>query len=214
METNVRWSRRMAVAGVAVALVAGGCAMMAPRAERWTQPPLGSSWDLVQRNTGSYGKDVQLRMTLSQVTWQGAPALSITNSMGASIILASNGHWMAVVGPDGRPMIRWDSPLGFDYPLEVGKTSTKAYRMTLGNGRVVPYTLTCTTQAFEKVTVKAGTFDTFRVACTTDIGNDEVYWTSPDMGVFVKTRLIRTDKSPFGPGTQDSELVSAPAKRP
>ena len=63
----------------------------------------------------------------------------------------------------------------------------------------------------EKVTVKAGTFDTFKVVCTTDIGNEETYWTQPDLGVFIKTQLRRTDKSPFGPGTQAAELVSPPA---
>ena len=34
---------KMASAGLAVALVSGGCAMMAPKAERYVAPPLGST---------------------------------------------------------------------------------------------------------------------------------------------------------------------------
>lgn len=215
METGRQIMRRAAACGgLAALLAASGCASIEPRAERWTPPAPGSSWEIAQRNTGSYGKDVQLRVTRGDGVWQGAPVITLSNSLGVTTMVAPNGHWIAIVGRDGKPMSSWDPPLGFQYPLTVGSAWSTPYRLTLGNGKTIPYTLSCKTESHEKVTVQAGTLDAFKVVCTTDIGNHETYWTHPDLGVFVKTKLVRDDKSPFGPGTQEAELVSLPAKRP
>lgn len=54
----------------------------------------------------------------------------------------------------------------------------------------------------------AGNFDTWRVRCTTTIGNDEVYWMSEPLGISVKTRVVRSAASPFGAGTQEAELIA------
>ena len=43
---------------------------------------------------------------------------------------------------------------------------------------------------------------------TTTLGNEDTYWYSADHGIYVKTSLRRTEKSGFGPGTQESEMVS------
>lgn len=203
--------RRLLWLGLAAASLISGCASLEPRAERWTPPPAGSSWEIAQHNMGSYGKDAVLRVTRGDGVWQGAPVITITNSLGMTTMTAPNGHWLAVVGRDGKPIMNWSPPLGFDYPLMVGKSWTTAYRMTLANGKTVPYDLSCKIESYEKVTVKAGSFDAFKIVCATNIGNEETYWTKPDMGVFIKTSLKRTDKSPFGPGTQEAELVSVPA---
>lgn len=198
--------------GLAAASLVSGCAGLEPRADRWTPPLAGSSWQMAQRNTGSYGKDVAFRVTRGDGIWQGAPVITIANSLGMTTMTAPSGHWIAIVGRDGRPVMSWSPPLGFEYPLTVGKTWTTSYRLTLhARGNTIPYDLSCKVESYEKVTVKAGSFDAFKVVCTTNIGNEETYWTNPDMGVFVKTSLKRSDKSPFGPGTQEAELVSAPA---
>ncbi len=200
------------VSGVAAALVTGGCAIVEPRAERWTPPAAGTSWEIGQRNTGSYGRDVVLNVTRGDGVWQGKPVVTIANSQGVTIMAEQNGHWNAVVGRDGKAIMSWDPPLGFNYPMTVGMTSVTPYRMTLGaTGRTINYELSCKVESHEKVTVKAGTFNAFKVVCSTDIGNEEIYWIHPDMGVFVKTNLKRTEKSPFGVGTQEAELLSVPA---
>jgi hypothetical protein len=205
-------ARLVSLSGLALAVLVSGCAVVAPRAERWTPPPAGSSWEMTQRNTGSYGKDVAFRVTRGDGVWQGAPVITIANSLGMTTMTAPSGHWIAAVGRDGKPVTSWSPPLGFDYPLTVGKTWTTSYRLTIhARGNTLPYDLSCKVESHEKVTVKAGTFDAFKVVCTTNIGNEETYWTNPDMDVFIKTVLRRTDKSPFGPGTQETELVSAPA---
>jgi hypothetical protein len=204
----------LSLSGLAFAVFSSGCAFMEPSAERWTAPPVGSSWDMMQRNTGSYGKDVTFRVTRGDGVWQGAQVVTISNSLGMTTMTAPSGHWIAMVGRDGKPVTSWSPPLGFDYPLTVGKTWTTSYRMTMhARGNTIAYELSCKVESHEKVGVKAGEFDAFKVVCSTNIGNEETYWTNPDMGVFIKTSLKRTDKSPFGPGTQETELVSAPALR-
>lgn len=202
--------------GLATAGLISGCASLAPSAERWTPPPAGSSWEMAQRNTGSYGKDVQFRVTRGDGVWQGTPVVTLSNSLGMTTMAApDSGRWIAIVGRDGKALTSWDPPLGWEYPLAVGKSWTTRYRMTLhASGRTVPYDLSCKIESYDKVTVKAGTFDAFKVVCATTIGNEEIYWTQPDMGVFVKASLRRTDKNPAGPGTQEMELVSAPALKP
>lgn len=206
------FTRRAAWGGLAVVLAASGCAVLAPRADRWTPPPAGSNWEVAQRSTGSYGKDVVLSVTRGDGVWQGVPVVTFANSQGMTTMVRPDGHWIALVGRDGKAATTWDPPLGFDYPLTVGKSWVTSYRMTLGaSGRTLAYDLACKTDSYEKVTVKAGTFDTFKVVCQTTIGNEETYWTNPEMGVFIKTSLRRTDKSPFGAGTQEAELLSVPA---
>jgi len=56
--------------------------------------------------------------------------------------------------------------------------------------------------------VPAGTFKAFRVRSTDTLGNDNVVWFAPQLGIFVKQNLRRTDQSAQGAGTRDIELVS------
>ncbi len=208
-------TRRTALAACASALVISACGVLGPRAERWMPPTAGASWDVAQRNTGSYGKDLQFRVTRGEGIWQGQPVVTLVNSQGVNTLITPDGHWIALVGRDGQTLTRWDPPLGFNYPITVGKSWVTSYRMTLGaNGQTIPYDLACTVESHEKITVRAGTFDAFKIVCSTNIGNEETYWINFDMGPFIKTALKRTDKSPFGPGTQSTELVSRPSFRP
>lgn len=212
MKPALKFTRRIGLLGMAAALAIGGCAVLGPRAERWTPPPAGSSWEVAQRNTGSFGKDAVVRLTRGEGVWQGSSVIAFVTSQGMTTLARPNGHWIAVVGRDGKTVMSWDPPLGFEYPLVVGKSWVSPFRMTLGaSGKTIAYDLSCKIESHEKVTVKAGTFDAFKIVCTTNIGNEEIYWANPDVGVFIKTQLRRTDKSPFGPGTQEAELTSAPA---
>lgn len=198
--------------GLVVGLFLAGCATVDGGGERWTPPPLGSSWEVQQKNTGSYGKDAVLRFTRGDGVWAGSPVVTIANSNGLTTMTAPNGHWVAIVNREGKAMTSWDPPLGFEYPLTVGKKWATPYKMTLGGtGKTLSYQLACEVAAHEKVSVKAGTYDTFKVVCRTNIGNEETYWTHPGMGVFIKSSLSRSAASPFGPGTQETELLSAPS---
>lgn len=212
----MRSDRQTATGGAAcaavLAAVLGGCAASGPQADTWVAPAVGTSWEIAQRNSGSYGKDVQYRVTRRDTTWKGAPAVALTNSLGGSIVAEpAGGKWLAMVGRDGQPAITFDPPLGWNYPLKVGKSWSGRQRLTVhASGKTIEYELSCSIPAFEKVTVPAGTFEAFRIHCTSSIGNDETFWTSPGLGTFVKTRLVRGPGNPFGAGTQESELVARP----
>ena len=119
-----------------------------------------------------------------------------------------------MVGPGGAPFVSFDPPLGWSFPLEPGKEWTTRHRMTLhAANRVIDYDLNCKVEAFEPVTVTAGTFDAVRIGCRTTIDNTETYWTSPDFGIFLKSRLVRGPASPLGADTQETELVVPPIRR-
>lgn len=215
MSGSIVTQRVAGVASLAAVLLAGGCAVVEPKAERYQPPAVGSSWTVSQRSTGSYGKDAQFQVTRGEATWEGKSAIALSSSLGTTTMATPDaGRWMAVVGKDGKPILGWDPPVGWEYPLSVGKTWTTSYRITNHvTKRTTPYDLSCKVESYGDVTVPAGTFKAFKIACTTTIGTEETFWNSPELGIFVKTSLRRSDSSPFGPGTQDSELVSHEIKR-
>lgn len=197
----------------ALVAIIGGCAAPEPQLTDWTPAPLGATWEIAQRNTGSYGKDAQFKVTRGDTTWKGMPAITMKTSQGGTIVARpSDGKWLAMLGPDGKPAMSFDPPIGWELPLHVGKSWATKHRLTVGaTGQTLDYEFACKVEAFEKVTVRAGTFDAFRVHCNPSSGSDETYWSSPGLGPFVKTRLIRPAGSPSGQGTQEAELVAKPS---
>jgi hypothetical protein len=196
------------------ALMAGGCATVEPQIAEWTPAPMGSSWEVAQRNTGSYGRDVKFKVTRGDGTWQGAPAVAMKTSLGGTLLMRpSDGKWLGMLGPDGKPVVSFDPPTGWEFPLKVGKSWSNRHRMTqLATGAVAEFDLSCKVLDFEKVTVPAGTFDAFRINCKSSAGSDDIYWSSPTVQPFVKTRLQRSAGAPQGAGTQEAELVSVPSR--
>jgi hypothetical protein len=184
---------------------------MEPNAERYVAPPLGSTWTVAQRNTGSLGSgDVQLKITRGEQTWQGNQVVTFASSQGTTLTNPDNGRWIAFLGRDGKPVMSFDPPTGFNWPLSVGKTWTNNIRMTMhAANRTIPYAATCTIESYGDVTVQAGTFKAFKVACTTTLPTDETYWFSPEMGLMVKSSVkLGADYPVVGAGTREGELVS------
>ena len=114
-----------------------------------------------------------------------------------------------MLAPDDKPILTYDPPIGFDFPLEVGKTWTKSYQVTVhATKQTIPVDGTWKVESYEDVTLPAGTFKVFKVSYSDTVGNENVQWFNPALGVFVKQSLKRTAKSPSGPGTRESELIS------
>ena len=198
----------VAIIGLALAFVSGGCAM-APKAERYVFPPLGSEYTASQSNTGSYGSGTsQYTSKITERMWEGKRVTAFASSTG-TIIANADGSWSAMIGPDDKPIMSWDPPIMFDFPLEVGKTWTKSYRVTLhATKQTIPFDYSGKVEAYEDVIVPAGTFKAFKISTSDTLGNENVIWYSPELGVWVKSLMKRTAKYPAGPGTRESQVVS------
>jgi hypothetical protein len=213
MKSPLEFKAHLATAGLAAALVAGGCAMLEPKAERYVAPPVGSTWTQAQRNTGSYGTGTaQVPYKRGERMWEGK-LMGTIESPQQVILATADGSWATILSADGKPILSYDPPLGYDFPLVVGKTWTKSYKMTVhAKNQAFPFDGTYKVEAYEDVTVPAGTFKAFRISFSSN-GARDTYWFAPELGIFAKQVLTRTDKSGYGPGRREVELVSQSIKK-
>lgn len=198
----------LAISGLALALVLGGCATV-PKAERYVVAPVGSTHTDAVTNTGSFGSETSQTTTkITERTWEGKRMIAFVSQTGV-MLATPEGKWQAFLGPDNKPIVSWDPPIGYEFPLEVGKTWTKSYRVTIHpRNQTIPFDNTFKVEAYEDVTVPAGTFKVFKVTSSDTVGNENIAWFSPELGFFVKRMETRTAKHPSGPGTRASEVIS------
>jgi DUF3108-like len=214
MNVGFNLKLQLASAGLAVALVSGGCAVMAPKAERYVAPPLGSSYVRAQRDSGSFGsRNIELQVRCGERMWQGQRVIAFEFPQYTLVAEPNTGSFLGIFVGD-KPIMTWDPPMGFDWPLEVGKTSTRNYRLTIhAKNQTVPFQLTQKVEAYEDVTVPAGTFKAFKISSSSTLGEESMYWYSPELGIFVKQILTRTAKNTAGPGVEETEIVSQTIKQ-
>jgi|WetSurMetagenome_2_1015567.scaffolds.fasta_scaffold05822_9 hypothetical protein len=196
------------IAGLALALLSTGCAT-APKAERYVAPPLGSTFTTSQSNTGSYGSgNTQSTMKVTERMWEGKRVTALVSPTGV-LVLNADGAWSALLGPDDKPIVSWDPPVGPDYPLEIGKAWTKSYRVTVhATKQAIPFDMTGKVEAYEDVTLPAGTFKAFKISFSDTLGGEQMMWFIPELGLTGKRIERRTAKSQSGLGTRESELIS------
>jgi len=204
---NPSWRLQGAAASLAVAMVVGGCAGT-PKAERYVAPALGSTWESMRHDTGSYGSgSAKMPGRRGERSYEGQQVLTFESPAGV-IVARQTGDWVGIFNGD-KPVITWDPPLTWQWPLEVGKTWTREQRMTIHAAKAtVSYSVTQKVEAYEDVTVPAGTFKTFKVSTVTSLGDENIAWFSPELGIFVKQSLKRTGKHRQGAGTREIELLS------
>lgn len=192
---------------MAVAALVSACATIDTVAD-WKIPPAGSTWQVSQRNTGSYGKDVTFQVTRGDGVWQGQQVVTLANSAnGMTVMALPDGKWTAVVGRDGKPLATWDPPIGYMYPLSVGQTWSTQHKMTAANGKATDITYSCKVEGRESVTVPAGTFNTLKIVCESPVNRD-VSWTIVDQGMHAKQEFQRFAGHPQGAGTQSAQLIA------
>jgi hypothetical protein len=191
----------------------GGIVGAQPVTEKWWGPaPVGATWETAQKNTGSFGSDRHIKSTrLPNATWKGGTAIATAGPSGTLLTTMDEGRWIAFLAPDGTPAMTFDPPIGWAYPLAVGKSFDMSYKATDANGAVSDIPGACTVESWEKVEVRAGSFDAYRIACKNSWGENGIYWSSPGTGALIKTRLQRAASHPSGAGTQESELVVRPS---
>jgi len=104
---------RMTSCWVALVVTLGGCAAVAPTVTSWSPAPVGTSWAAQQHNTGSFGKDMQTATTrMPDADWNGSRVVALRTGARTLMQGPTDGSWHAVLGPDGKPMVTYDPPLG------------------------------------------------------------------------------------------------------
>jgi hypothetical protein len=155
---------------------------------------------------------VQVTTRRGEQVWQGEHVASF-DEPGFTQILRDNGNLIAFLN-GGKPVATFDPEVGFARPFEVGKTVVTNHRVTVP-GRTEPLQLQVTqkVEAYEDVTVPAGTFKAYRISWSESTGVENTYWVSPELGITVKSILTRTAKFPAGPGRRENELVAQTIKK-
>jgi hypothetical protein len=195
-------------------LVFSGCASPpAPPAERYQAPPLNSMWTYLLRSSGSFGDlRTEIGVRVEEQVFEGRRVLAF-ESAGQRQLQDRNGALIAVTDLQGRVQQRYDPPLGFDFPLSVGKTWTRNHTVTLaGNPRPVPFKATWTVEAYENISVPAGRFATWRLRYSDSFGESDTVWSSPEsLGIVLKRVSERpAGYSPGGAGSRTMELQNLP----
>jgi hypothetical protein len=150
-------------------------------------------------------------MTSGTGTWNGQQVVRLSSSLGTATLMSPEGKWHAIATPDGKPILSWNPPVGFEFPLHVDQQWTRRHEMTQhAANRTVAYDTTCKVEGYGDVVVPAGTYKAYRVGCTSTIGNDDRFWFLPEYGVFAKSDLKRSAVHPAGTGTQVSEPLTPP----
>jgi hypothetical protein len=207
--SGLQWRLVMALA--ALTLLGAGCGLMAPRTERYVAPPVGTNWTTARRDTGSYGSSAVLLpgSYLGVREWRGRKVHRFDSPELAALLSAEDASGFVAMVKGDNPVISWEPPVSYQYPLEVGKTWKRKFKFTNhATKQTVDVEDTQTVEAYEDVTMPAGTFKAWRVRTVDNFGNDNVQWYSPDAGIFVKQSLRRTAKHAAGAGTREMELVN------
>jgi len=188
------------------------CAAISPGA-RYVPPTPGTTYVQEFNDSGSYGKGrSEAPGTVVTREWNGAPMIGFQTAQN-TLLMSPSGAFHAQLSPSGTATTVWEPPLAWEYPLEVGKQWSKAHKVKMpGSNREVPLEIRQVVEAYEDVTVPAGTFKAYRIRTTDNLGNENVQWLAPKTGMLVKTSLRRTEKSPQGPGTREAELKEYRAK--
>jgi hypothetical protein len=194
-----------------------GCATTGPplfgaKADRPGLMPAGSSWVYEYRDSGSFGSGTMLMTTKShgEQTWQGKKVYAYENPENTLLLDATTNKWVAIL-KGSTPIMIYNPPLGWDYPIWVGKTWTQVHNITLPN-RTNTVDAHWKVEAMEEIRVPAGTFKVFRINYS-DRFNEIISWWSPDLGIFVKSKSQRKAESSLGQGIREAELYSHDIKK-
>jgi hypothetical protein len=208
-------TRRTTLAAAAcAALLAAGCASTPPGA--YVPLPEGTVSTYHRVSSGSYGAaDGLVTWNHRAGTWQGKPVLmAVSPQAGTNVMDAGTHQLMAVLNTAGQPVTSFDPPSGPRYPLEVGQAWTARSQLTVhARNNTLPYEVSYRVEAYEQVTVPAGSFMAFRLRYSDNFGETFTVWTAPAQGVATVKRILdRPATHPQGAGHLEGVLTSV--KRP
>lgn len=208
----------IASATLAVALMAG-CASVTPGTpDGLTSVPMGTVTAYHRKSSGSLGTfDGQVVWTHAPGTWQGRQVIAFgAPQAGVSLHDPVTFAVVALTRPDGQPVMSYDPPIAYDWPLVVGKTwESRHTALMAATGQKVDLRYRWRVAAVEDVTVPAGTFRAYRLEWSDNHGESEVRWIDPGAGIAaVKRHVERPASHPLGAGVLDAELLSVQRPKP
>lgn len=151
--------------------------------------PLKKGTEMVYRTVGPTGDSstVTLRV-IDDGTYDGRPVARVTNGKDTQIIDRATRNWMAILR-DGKVIASAKPHRGtWQWPLTVGKTWTAEFVYTDGGVSVGPIGMRWLVEAWERVTVPAGTFEAMRLRGEPGRNNTRTVelWYAPKPGLVVK----------------------------
>ena len=214
MNTSLRHLGHSALFASAAAalMMASSCATRPPVAEKFPPVTMGTVVTYHRISTGSLGNyDGQVVWTFKPGTWQGKPVVWYgAPQAGISLHEPDGLALIANLDASGKPLVSFDPPVTYLWPLVVGKqwTSTHAYN-NLVKGGSTQVKFDWKVESWGDVTVPAGTFKAYKVVWTTSLGDSESRWIAPADGIqTVKRHVERTPSHPQGAAVLDAELLS------
>lgn len=207
----------MLIAVFGFAACATGPPPGAPTAAGPNPAPPGTTWVIAERNSGSYGPASRryTMRSLGEQDWAGQKARALTDGDDTFLVVSATGDFIGRAR--GSTLIEgYTPPIGYNWPIFVGKSWVRTFRYSDSEhgASFDNVQLWYKVEAYEDVTVPAGTFKTFRVSNETSNSSSKlVSWWSPDLGISVKQVFERTSKHYLGAGKRETELLSQDIKK-
>lgn len=180
-----------------------------PKVERPVWPPAGSTWNIKLNLSGSLGSGTRESTfeALGEVDWNGRRVQA--QRAGNQFYYDSERRIVGSAARDGTPIQTYHPYEAlYDWPLSVGKSWPNELQLKVHQrNETLDLKFVFAVEAFEEITVPAGTFKTFRIRRTGP--NDRmVVWYEPKLGLEVKRDWERYATHPSGPGTFQMEMLS------
>ena len=186
-----RLTRQLGAGALGAALLLGGCATAVVDPGQPVAALEGTVFTYHRVSSGSLGNfDGPVSWTLSKGPWQGRQALISSSRLGANVMDPETGLLWGTLDSQGRPAMVFEPPMGFRYPLQVGKAWTEQHEVTLAQrGVTLPLTVSYKVEAYEDVTVPAGSFKAFRVHTVDSAGETTTFWTALSLSLDIIKRI-------------------------
>lgn len=204
-----------AALGLSVAtslLLTASCASVPPVAEKQVMAPIGTVTTYHRKSSGSLGTfDGKVVWTHTASTWQDKPVVSFgAPQAGVALHDPVNHDLLAMLDPNGKPIMSYDPPMKYRWPLVVGSSWQSSHTATLhATGRTIPLQIDWKVESWGDVTVPAGTFKAYRLVWTNKLGEVATRWTSPSEGIAtIKRHAERPGTHPQGAGVLEAERLS------
>ena len=183
----------------------------APKAERPVWPPPGSTITMSIKVSGSLGSGTRevTAQYLGEVDWGGKRVMGIQQGNPGNYSYIDAQRRVLTTVRDGKPNLTFvPYEAEYDWPLFVGKSWDSEHQVIFHDrNHMLEEKLVYTVEAFEEITVPAGTFKTFRIQLVTP-EKREVRWYEPKLGMEMKRDWERLAAHPSGAGAQQMEAIS------